>query len=172
MLTSLTKSSSFSSFSLACFWSTWCTEFLLFFTYMPFQCPFALEDSTICFADRGEGEQDWYVPGDFYNFLLFNFFFFGRHLFTHDIYPHPHPRPTTSTHYPRPMTFSYTPFPTPKYSLIDTITQSDVIMIIAHHISLFVGRLLSTHFTRFLSHPPTLDCSAWGWQRGLLFSSF
>ena len=48
---------------------------------------------------------------EFYNFLLFHFFiFFGRHFFTHDIYPHPHPRPTTSTHYPRPTTFSYTPF--------------------------------------------------------------
>ena len=48
----------------------------------------------------------------------------------------------------------YSSFPTFKYSLIDTITQSDVIMIIAHHISLFVGRLLMTHFTRLLSHPP------------------
>ena len=46
------------------------------------------------------------------NFTTFCFFifliFFGRHFFTHDIYPLPHPRPTTSTHYPRPTTFSYT----------------------------------------------------------------
>ena len=55
----------------------------------------------------------------------------------------------------------YSSFPT-KYSLIDTITQSDVIMIVAQHISLFVGGLLLTHFTRLLSNPPTLACSAWG----------
>ena len=98
MLTCLTKSRSVSSFSLPFFWSTQCTQFLLFFTSIPFQCPFVLDDSIICFADRGEGEQDWYVPRDFCNFLLFNFFFFGRHFFTHDIYPHPHPRPLPTTH--------------------------------------------------------------------------
>ena len=67
MLTSLRKSSSASCFPQ-------CTEFLLFLTYMPFQCPFVLKDSLICFADRGEGDQDsWYVSGDF-RFVKFTTF--------------------------------------------------------------------------------------------------
>ena len=36
----------------------------------------------------------------------------------------------------------------------------------------FVGRLLVERATRLLSHPPTLHCSEWRWQKSLLFSSF
>ena len=125
MLTSLRKSSSVSSFSLACSWSTQCTEFLLFFTQMPFQCPFVLEDSLICLADRGEGEQHWFVLGDFrfMNFTTFCFliFIFLEDIFlptththdlyplptTHDIYPHPHSRPTPTTHDLYPLTTTH-----------------------------------------------------------------
>ena len=113
MLTSLRKSSSVSSFSIACFRFTQCTEFLLFFTQMYFQWQFVLEDSLIYFADRGEGEQDWYVRGDFrfmnfttFCYLIFNFLLYLEDFFfTHDIYPHPHPRPTTFS-YTRRRTFA------------------------------------------------------------------
>ena len=130
MLTSSRKSSSVSSFSIACFRFTQCKEFLsVIFHLNAFLVSVqVLKDSLISFADRGEGEQDWYVRGDFgfmnfttFCYLIFNFllcledFFLTTtftHAHTHD--PRPttsthYPRPTTSTHYPRPTTFSYTP---------------------------------------------------------------
>ena len=111
MLTSLRKSSSVSSFSIACF--TQCTEFLLFFTYS--KCLFSVR---LCqrirlFAlltqgkgnrNREQGIGNRFSFHEFYNFLLFNFLiliFFEDFFFTHDNNPHPHP-------HPRPTTFSYT----------------------------------------------------------------
>ena len=86
-----------------------------------FQCPFVQEDSVICFADRGEGEQEQGMGNrfsfhEFYNFLLFSFViiiiflktvFFPRQLptpTTHTQDPHLRPTPTTHDLYPRPTT--------------------------------------------------------------------
>ena len=94
-----------------------------------FQCPFVQEDSVICFADRGEGEQEQGMGNrfsfhEFYNFLLFSFviiIIFLKTVFfpttiTHTQDPHLRPTPTThdlyprpTTHDPRPTIFSYTP---------------------------------------------------------------
>ena len=89
MLTSLRKSCSVSSFSIACF------RFKAF---------------------AGKGNRTGMYAETFVSWilqlLLSNFYFFLLCLedffFTHDIYPHPHPPLTASTHYPRPTTFSYT----------------------------------------------------------------
>ena len=72
-----------------------------FFYFSP-KCLFSVRlDSLICFADREEGEEDWYVRGDirFMNFTTFCYLIFyllfllENFFFTHDIYPRP--RPTT-----------------------------------------------------------------------------
>ena len=60
-----------------------------------------------CFADRGEGEWDWYVRGDFrfmnffttFCYLIFLIFISFWNFFC---YPRQLPTPTTSTHDPRP----------------------------------------------------------------------
>ena len=95
MLTSLRKSTSVSIFSLACFQVN--IEYRVSFSFRlnAFQCPFVLNDSLICFAHLGEGEQDfWYVRGDFrfinfttFCYLNFEFFVFGNFFL-----------PTTFTH--------------------------------------------------------------------------
>ena len=115
MLTFFRKSSSVSSFLQPAIGLHGVQSFL-------YERPFVLKDSLICFADRGKGEQDWHVRGDFrfMNFttfclLIFKFynflFFWENYFFTHDIYPHPHPRLTTSTHYPRHLaTLYFSPF--------------------------------------------------------------
>ena len=109
MLTPLRKSSSVSSFSIACFSFTQWGERVSFGDFS-LKCllvsVFVLKNSLIRFADRGEGEQDWYVRGDFrfmnfttFCYLIFNFLLCLEHFFfTRDIYPHPHPRLTTSSH--------------------------------------------------------------------------
>ena len=112
MLTSLRKSSSVSSFSIACFRFTQCTEFLFLFTFPPV-CSKGFAYLLCWPRGRGIGLlcTRRFSSHEFYNFSLFNFlifYLFRRLIFTHDIYPHPHPRPTTFTHYPRPTTFSYT----------------------------------------------------------------
>ena len=79
-----------------------------FFYFLP-KCLFSVRlDSPICFADRGEEEEDWYVRGDirFMNFTSFCYYFFICYFFrklffflpttfTHSHDPHPYPRPTT-----------------------------------------------------------------------------
>ena len=62
------------------------------------------KDSLTCFADRGEGEQDWYVRRDFrfinfttFCYLIFVFFWKTFFFFTNDIYP----RPVPTTHDPQ-----------------------------------------------------------------------
>ena len=99
MLTSLRKSSSAYSFSIAC------TEFLLFF-YLNF---FLVSVCTRGFAyllcwPRGRGIGLVFTGRfSFHDCLqLFAIYFFNFNLFledffffTHDNYPHPHPRPTT-----------------------------------------------------------------------------
>ena len=80
-----------------------------FFYFSP-KCLFSVRlDSLICFADREEGEEDWYVRGDirFMNFTTFCYlifyllFFLENFFFTHDIYPLPRPTPIPTTHDPR-----------------------------------------------------------------------
>ena len=100
MLTSLRKSSSVSSFSIACF------------RLHRFSFIFCLNDFLVSGCTRGFAYLLFLPRGmgiglvctrrfsfnEFYIFLLFNFLIFicfGRLFFTHDIYPHPHPRPTT-----------------------------------------------------------------------------
>ena len=126
MLTSLRKSSSVSSFSVACFRFTHSAR--SFFYFSP-KCLFSasLYQRIRLFAllTAGKGNRTGIVRGDFrfmnfttfcYLFFLLLIFFWKTFFFTHDIYPHPHPRPTTSTHYPQPTTFSYTPFTRPLVS--------------------------------------------------------
>ena len=78
---------------------------------MSFKSTFVLEDSLICFADRGEGEQDWYVREDF-RFMNFTtvcyliFIFFWKTFLNLDIYPHPRPLPTTHVIQLHPRTAS------------------------------------------------------------------
>ena len=71
------------------------------------QCPFVQEDAVICFADRGEGEQEQGIGNrfsfhEFYNFLLFNFLiFFLKTFFLPTTIAHTHthdPRPLPTTH--------------------------------------------------------------------------
>ena len=104
MFTSLRKSSSVSSFTLACSRFTVVYRVSFIFHLNAFLVP-------VC--TRGLPRENGiglvctrrFSFHEFYNFLLFNlcnFYFFGRLFFTHDIYPHPHPRHTSTTHDPRP----------------------------------------------------------------------
>ena len=97
MLTSLRKNSSVSSFSMACFRCYIVYRVSFNFHLNVFLVPFCIRrirGSLICSvltADRGKGEQDWYVRRDFsfhefYNFLLFLPTTF-THTHTHDLYP-------------------------------------------------------------------------------------
>ena len=107
MLTSLRKSSSVSSFSIACFRSYIAYRVSFIFHLNAFLVSVFLNDSLICFADRGG---IGLLRGDF-RFMNFTTFCFLIFIFLENfLYPHPHPRPTTSTHHPRATTFSYTPY--------------------------------------------------------------
>ena len=107
MLTSLRKSSSVSSFSIACFRSYIAYRVSFIFHLNAFLVSVFLNDSLICFADRGG---IGLLRGDF-RFMNFTTFCFLIFIFLENVlYPHPHPRPTTSTHHPPPTTFSYTTY--------------------------------------------------------------
>ena len=101
-----------SSFSMACFRCYIVYRVSFIFHLNAFLVPFCIRGFAYLFsADRWPRRRgiglvctQRFSFHEFYNFLLFNFYFFRRLFFTHYIYPHPHPRPTTSTHYPLPTT--------------------------------------------------------------------
>ena len=102
MLTSLRKSSSVSSFSLACSRSTQCTEFFFIFHLNAFLVPVCTRRFAYLFCwPRGRGIAlvctRRFSFHEFYNFLLFNFLIF---IFLEDIFL---PTTFTHTHDPRPI---------------------------------------------------------------------
>ena len=127
MLTSLRKSCSVSSFSLAC--SKCIVHRVSFIFHLnAFLVPVCTRGLAYLFCwPRGRGIglvcTRRFSFHEFYNFLLFNFliFIFLEDIFlpttfthTHDPRPtptthDPHPRPTTSTHYPRPLPTTHEP---------------------------------------------------------------
>ena len=120
MLTSLRKNSSVSSFSMACFRCYIVYRVSFIFHLNAFLVPFCIRGFSYLFSadrrPRGRGIglvcTQRFSFHEFYNFLLFKFYFFRRLFFTHYIYPHPHPRPTTHDLCPELIISCLYPLPT------------------------------------------------------------
>ena len=148
MLTSSRKSSSVSSFCIACFRFTYSAQ--SFFYFSP-KCLFSVR---LCQKIRLFALcTQRFSFHEFCNFLLFNFLRFILFLedlfYTHDNYPHP--RPTTHTHDPRPLPTTHDPRPTthdPRHlaTLVNQCSNTIHLIVPAidvHHKKCGLGSLIS-----------------------------